>query len=132
MPPQSEGPTRRSVVDVLLGAGALGFLASIVYPVLRYLKPIAPQDGAGALRLTRDELARLEKEHSLIVRHGPTRILVFEDPQQRLRACEARCTHEGCTVQYVPGESVVWCACHNGRCDPDGSVSVAKSPEGSA
>ena len=46
MPPQSEGPTRRSVVDVLLGAGALGFLASIVYPVLHYLKPIAPQDGA--------------------------------------------------------------------------------------
>jgi len=81
-------------------------------------------------------------------------ILDDEDPQRRLRACEARCTHEGCTVQYVPGESVVWCACHNGRFDldgrvlsgppprplarwvaqrdPDGSVSVAKSPEGSA
>ena len=155
MPQRSEGPTRRSFIDVVLGAGAIGFLASIVYPVLRYVKPIAPQDGAGALRLTRDELARLEKEHSLILRHGTTRILVFEDPEQRLRALEARCTHEGCTVQYVPGDSLVWCACHNGRFDldgrvlsgppprplarwlaqrePDGNVSVAKAPpEGSA
>ena len=146
----ADRPTRRSFLDVLLGVGGFGFLASIVYPVLRYLKPVAPQDGAGALRLTRDELIRLEKEHSLILRHGPTRILVFEDPEQRLRAVEARCTHEGCTVQYVPGDSVVWCACHNGRFDldgrvlsgppprplarwtcqrePDGNVSVAKAP----
>jgi len=150
-----ERPTRRRFLDVLLGVGGLGFFASIVYPVLRYLNPLAPQEGSGALHLTRDEIGRLEKEHSLILKHGPTRILVFEDPEQRLRALEARCTHEGCTVQYVPGDSVIWCACHNGRFDldgrvlagppprplarwlaqrePDGSVSVAKAPpEGSA
>jgi cytochrome b6-f complex iron-sulfur subunit len=151
----AERPTRRSLLDVLLGVGALGFLSSVVYPVLRYLKPLAPQEGSGALRLTREEIVRLEKEHSLILRHGPTRVLLFEDPEQRLRALEARCTHEGCTVQYVPGDSVIWCACHNGRFDldgrvlagppprplarwlaqrePDGNVSVAKAPpEGSA
>ena len=155
MQPQAERPTRRSLLDLLLGVGGLGFIASIVYPVLRYLMPLAPQGGSGALRLTRDEIGRLEKEHSLILKHGPTRVLVFEDSEQRLRALEARCTHEGCTVQYVPGDSVIWCACHNGRFDldgrviagppprplarwlaqrePDGSVSVAKAPpEGSA
>jgi len=147
MEPQA---TRRSLLDVLLGSGLLGFFASIVYPMLRYLKPIAPQDGAGALRLNKDEQAKLEKEHSLIVRHGAKRILVFEDPQQKLCALEARCTHEGCTVQYVPGDSLIWCACHNGRFDlegrvisgppprplarwlaqrdPDGAVTVAPSP----
>jgi Rieske Fe-S protein len=155
MQPPAERPTRRGILDVLLGVGAFGFFASIVYPVLRYLKPLGPQESSGALRLTRDEIGRLDKEHSLILKHGPTRILLFEDSEQRLRALEARCTHEGCTVQYVPGDSVIWCACHNGRFDldgrvlagppprplarwlaqrePDGGVSVAKAPaEGSA
>ena len=50
--------------------GLAGFLASLIYPVLRYLKPIAPQEGAGALRLSQEEVTKLEKEHSLIVRHG--------------------------------------------------------------
>jgi cytochrome b6-f complex iron-sulfur subunit len=119
---------RRSLLDFLLGAGFLGFFASIVYPVLRYLKPLAPQENAGALRLTREELGRLEKEHSLILRQGPTRILLFEDPEQHLRAMEARCTHEGCTVQYVPGDSLVWCACHNGRFDLEGRVISGPPP----
>jgi len=119
---------RRSLLDLLLGGGVLGFFASIVYPVLRYLQPLSPQGDAGPLRLTPAELARLEKERSLIVRHGAKRLLVFEDPQQRLRALEARCTHEGCTVQYVPGDSIIWCACHNGRFDLEGRVLSGPPP----
>jgi nitrite reductase/ring-hydroxylating ferredoxin subunit len=121
-------PSRRSVLDGLLGLGILGWLASIVYPVLRYLRPLAAQDGSGPRRLTREEAAKLDQERTLIVRHGPTRILVFEDPEQRLRALEARCTHEGCTVQYVPGDSLIWCACHNGRFDLDGRVLSGPPP----
>ena len=121
-------PTRRSLLDVLLGFGFLGFFTSIVFPVLRYLKPMAPQDGAGVLRLSKDDQAKLEKEHTLIVRHGAKRLLVFEDPQQRLCALEARCTHEGCTVQYVPGDALIWCACHNGRFDLDGKVISGPPP----
>ncbi len=130
MQPESAAaaPSRRSVLDLLLGAGVLGWIASIAYPVLRYLKPISLQEGAGPLRLTREELARLERERSLILRSGATRVLVFEDAEQRLRALEARCTHEGCTVQYVPGDSNVWCACHNGRFDLDGRVVAGPPP----
>ena len=64
----------------------------------------------------------------LIVRAGAARILVFEDAQQKLRALDARCTHEGCTVQYVPGDSVIWCACHNGKFDLDGRVLSGPPP----
>ncbi len=113
---------------MLLGVGILGFFASIAYPVLRYLRPLSSQDGSGPRRLTREEAAKLERERTLIVRHGSTRLLLFEDPEQRLRALEARCTHEGCTVQYVPGESLVWCACHNGRFDLDGRVLSGPPP----
>lgn len=121
-------PSRRSLLDFLLGAGVLGWMASIVYPVLRYLKPISPQDGSVPLRLTREEIGKLEKERSLILRSGATRLLVFEDGEQHLRAVEARCTHEGCTVQYVPGDANIWCACHNGRFDLDGRVIAGPPP----
>lgn len=127
---ESEAPvsSRRSALDLLLSVGLFGWIASVAYPVLRYLRPISTQDGSGARRLTAEEAAKLERERTVIVRHGPTRLLLFEDPEQRLRALEARCTHEGCTVQYVPGESLVWCACHNGRFDLDGRVLAGPPP----
>jgi cytochrome b6-f complex iron-sulfur subunit len=125
---EAPAPSRRSVLDVLLGVGILGWLASVAYPVLRYLRPIAAQGGSGPRRLTREEAAKLERERTLIVRHGSTRILLFEDAEQRLRALEARCTHEGCTVQYVPGDALVWCACHNGRFDFNGQVLSGPPP----
>jgi len=128
MPEIAEGKPRRSFLDLLLGFGALGFLASVIYPVLRYLKPLSAAAPGGPMKLTQEELARLAREHSLIMRFGSHRVIVFEDPQQRLRALDARCTHEGCTVQYVPGETVIWCACHNGRFDLDGRVLAGPPP----
>ena len=120
--------TRRSLIDILLGFGFLGATASVIYPVLRYLKPLGPAGASGPVKLTKEEQATLEREHMLIVRSGPTRILVFEDGQQKLRALDARCTHEGCTVRYVPGESLIWCACHNGKFDLDGRVLSGPPP----
>ena len=124
----AEAIPRRSVLDLFLGLGWLGFVGTLLFPVIRYLKPLSIAEQSGPLRLTKDELARLDKEHSLIVRAGQKRVIVFEDPQQRLRALEARCTHEGCTVQYVPGDSVIWCACHNGKFDLDGRVLAGPPP----
>lgn len=121
-------PGRRSFVDILLGAGLLGWLGSVFFPVLRYLKPLAQQSQNGPIKLSTEDQAKLDKERAVIVRAGPTRILVFEDAGQQLRAISAKCTHEGCTVQYVPGESVIWCACHNGRFDLDGRVLAGPPP----
>src|SRR3954464_11168632 len=100
---------RRSVLDLLLGVGVVGFLGSVLYPVLRYLKPLGAQAQNGPIKLAGEELAKHEKEHSVIIRAGATRFVVFEDSAQRLRALSARCTHEGCTFKCVPGESFIWC-----------------------
>ena len=121
-------PNRRGVLELLLFGGTLGWLGSVVFPVLRYLKPLAAAGTSGPVRLTSEDQAKLDREHSVIVRAGPNRILVFEDTEQRLRALSARCTHEGCTVQFVPGDSVIWCACHNGRFDLDGRVLAGPPP----
>jgi Rieske Fe-S protein len=127
--PASGGKTnRRSVLDLLLGAGVLGWMGSVFFPVIRYLKPLGAQAQNGPIKLNAEEKAKLEKDRAVIVRAGAARVLVLEDAEQRLRAMSAKCTHEGCTVQYVPGESVIWCACHNGRFDLDGRVLAGPPP----
>ena len=121
-------PSRRSLFDLVLGAGLIGWIGSILFPVLRYLKPLAQQGQNGPIKLAPEDTAKLEKDHSVIIRAGSSRIIVFEDAGQKLRALSAKCTHEGCTVQFSSGESVIWCACHNGRFDLDGRVLAGPPP----
>jgi len=120
--------SRRSFLDLLLGLGTLGWLASVLYPVLRYLTPLPSSGPGGPVKLSPEQVATLQRERFVIVPAQGRRVLVFQDPAQTLRALDARCTHEGCTVKFVPGESVIWCACHNGRFDLDGRVISGPPP----
>ncbi|MBI3179991.1 MAG: Rieske (2Fe-2S) protein [Deltaproteobacteria bacterium] len=124
----SEQQTRRSFLDWLLGAGMLAWLASVFYPVLRYLKPLPRATGAGPTRLSRDEALRIDQKGFVIVPVAGKRVLVLRDRDDKLYALAAKCTHEGCTVQFVPGESVIWCACHNARFDLQGRVLAGPPP----
>ncbi len=124
---QTGAPSRRSLLNWLLGAGVFGWLGSVLYPVLRYLTPLSDPGAGGPVKLTPDELTKMEKEHFVIARSGTQKVIVFQSGGE-LRALDAKCTHEGCTVQYVPGDSVVWCACHNGKFDLDGRVLAGPPP----
>lgn len=125
---KAEPQSRRSALSLIIGAGFLGWMSSIIYPVLRYLKPLAASGQNGPIKLGSEDQAKLDKGGSVIVRAGAVRLLVFEDASQKLRALSAKCTHEGCTVQYVPADAVIWCACHNGRFDLDGKVLAGPPP----
>jgi Rieske Fe-S protein len=124
VPPTS----RRRFLNVLLGASALGWLGSLIYPAIRFLMPLPPAGAGGPTPLSADELQRLDREKFVIVRSGPARVIVFEAPGARVRALDAKCTHEGCTVKYIPEEAFISCACHNGRFDLDGRVLAGPPP----
>jgi len=121
-------PTRRSFLDLLLATTVVGTLASVLYPVLRYLKPLPATGPGGPVRLTGAEVGALDSKRFVIVPAAGTRILVFRDQSHKLRALDARCTHEGCTVQYVAAEGDIWCACHNARFALDGRVLSGPPP----
>ncbi len=121
-------PTRRTFLDLLLGTTVLGWLATVLYPILNYLRPLPATGPSGPIRLTRQELAAIERDQFVILSDQGKRIIVLRDANQKYRALSGKCTHEGCTVQYVPGESLVWCACHNGRFDLDGRVISGPPP----
>jgi cytochrome b6-f complex iron-sulfur subunit len=127
-PTPNEMP-RRSFLDLLLGVGVLGTAGSALFPVFKYLKPLPLEAAGGPLRLSERDSAILEREQFVIVSSGSKRAIVFQDASSQLRALSAKCTHEGCTVQYVAGESIIWCACHNGRFDIDGRVLSGPPPK---
>jgi cytochrome b6-f complex iron-sulfur subunit len=121
--------TRRHFLDLLLGASALAWLASVAYPIIRYLKPL-PQSGAtGPTHLTRDEAAKLEQNKFVIVPVSGQRVIVLQAPDQQLFAFSAKSTHEGCTITYQPGQSQLWCPCHDGRFDLTGRVLSGPPPK---
>jgi cytochrome b6-f complex iron-sulfur subunit len=120
--------SRRGFLDVLLGASLLGWLASVLYPIIRYLQPLPQTGPTGPVRLTRDETSKLEQKQFVIVPVSGERVLVIQLPSQELLAFSAICTHEGCTVTYQPGQAVIWCPCHDGRFDLNGRVLSGPPP----
>jgi cytochrome b6-f complex iron-sulfur subunit len=120
--------SRRSVLNFLLGASVLGWLASVLYPIIRYLTPLPLPGPTGPVRLTRAEVSKIESDKFAIVPLGRNRVLVLEDSDGELHALDAKCTHEGCTVRYVARDDLIWCACHNARFDLDGRVLAGPPP----
>jgi cytochrome b6-f complex iron-sulfur subunit len=127
-PVTSSKTSRRHFLDLVLGASILGWLASIAYPVIRYLKPLPQTGPTGPTHLTRDEASKLEQNKFVIVPVSSQRVIVFQS-QDQLCALSAKCTHEGCTVTYQPGQSVIWCPCHDGRFDLNGHVISGPPPQ---
>ncbi len=119
--------SRRHFLDVLLGASVLGWLASIAYPIIRYLKPLPQTGPTGPTRLNRDEASKLEQNKYVIVPVSGQRVIVLQAGDQ-LHAFSAKCTHEGCTVTFQPAQSVIWCPCHDGRFDLSGRVLSGPPP----
>ena len=115
-------------MDFLVVTSSAACLGTMLYPVIRYLKPLPRAGPGGPTRLTKEEMAKLEKEHFVIVPVSGKRVMVLQTPALEILAVDAKCTHEGCTVQYLPGESVIWCACHNGRFELDGRVLSGPPP----
>jgi cytochrome b6-f complex iron-sulfur subunit len=120
--------SRRHFLDLLLGAGVLGWLASIGYPIIRYLKPLPQTGPTGPTRLTREEAGKLDEKKFVIVPVSGQRVIVFQAGEQ-LFAFSAKCTHEGCTVTFQPAQSVIWCPCHDGRFDLSGRVLSGPPPQ---
>jgi cytochrome b6-f complex iron-sulfur subunit len=125
----SSSTSRRHFLDLILGASFLGWLVSIAYPIIRYLKPLPQTGPTGPTRLTREETAKLEQNKFVIVPVSGQRAIVLEPHDEQLLAFSAVCTHEGCTVTYLPGQSIIWCPCHDGRYDLNGRVISGPPPK---
>jgi cytochrome b6-f complex iron-sulfur subunit len=101
--------TRRKLVGALLGGGILASLASIFYPVLRYLVPPAETD-LGADSVVAAAINELRPNSAKIFRFGSRPALLIRTSEGEYRAMSATCTHLSCTVQYRKDLQQIWCA----------------------
>lgn len=120
--------TRRDFLNLAFGTAIGGTIGSILYPIIRYLTPLPHAGPTGPVQLTGVEVDKLRQSKFVIVPMGGKRVIVLRDGKGALKAFDARCTHEGCTVQFLAGESAIWCACHNARFNLDGNVLSGPPP----
>ena len=109
-------PSRRQFINVLLGGGLLGWLGSVLYPVVSYLKP--PKVAEANVQTVRAGTAvEFPPNTGQIVKFGRKPVILIRTENGEFRAFSATCTHLDCIVQYRSDLGQIQCACHNGLYD---------------
>ena len=111
--------SRRNFLKYLLGTGIIGFLASIFYPLIAYLKP-PKQTEVQVSSVKAGKISDIPKDSGQIIRFGNKPVILIRTKSGELRAFSAVCTHLNCTVQFRKDLELIWCACHNGKYDLTG------------
>jgi Rieske Fe-S protein len=110
---------RRQFTNFLLAGGLLGWIGSVLYPVLSYLKP--PKVAEATVSSVKAGLAsEFAANSSEIVKFGRKPVILIRTESGEFRAFSATCTHLDCIVQYRSDLKQIWCACHNGLYDNKG------------
>jgi cytochrome b6-f complex iron-sulfur subunit len=117
---------RRKFLDILLGAGLLGWLGSVLYPIFSYLRPPSvPKANVNSIKA--GPVSEFPPNSGQIVKFGRKPVIVIRTEAGDFRAFSAVCTHLDCIVQYRKDLKQIWCACHNGHYDLRG-VNIAGPP----
>lgn len=114
-----KGRSRRKFLKVIVGSSVFAFVASIFYPIVRYLIPPKIAEPVPN-NVMADKIYNLPTNSGKIFRFGRKPAILINTPQGKIRAFTAVCTHLDCTVQYRKDISHIWCACHNGHYDLNG------------
>lgn len=116
----TETHSRRDFLNYIISIGVLGWLGGILYPLYEYLKPPkAPEVDVKNISL--GKVDDIPVNSGKIFKMGNKPGILIKTADGQLKAFSAVCTHLDCTVQYKPDEKLIWCACHNGRYDLNGT-----------
>lgn len=119
---------RRRFVNLFLGGSALGAVASLLYPVVRYLIP--PRRAETAARtVVAAKTGELAPNTAKIFRFGNSPAILINTADGQLLAFTAVCTHLNCTVRFESDTGTIYCPFHNGRFDLAGNVISGPPPK---
>jgi len=117
---EAAGLPRRSFLNSFLGGTLAAVAAAVAYPVLRYISPPhIPEPPTN--RVLAGKVSELAEEKWKIFPFGSEPGLLVQTNPGEYRAFAAMCTHLSCTVQYDDESKRIWCACHNGWYDLNGT-----------
>ena len=111
--------TRRDFTKLLLAGGIVGWVGSVLYPVLSFLRPPhIPEANVQAVKA--GSATAFAVNTAQIVKFGRKPVILIRDEGGAFHAFSATCTHLECIVQYRGDLKQIWCACHNGLYDLKG------------
>jgi cytochrome b6-f complex iron-sulfur subunit len=123
-------PGRRRLINWFLGTSLGALVASIVYPVVRFLDP--PELETAATNEvdagTANDPEFVAKGYK-IVRFGSEPVIVVRVSETDFRAFSAVCTHLACIVEYRKANQMIGCNCHNAQFDLQGQVVGGPPPK---
>lgn len=110
---------RRRFTNLLLGGGLIGWLGSVLYPIISYLiPPKIPEANINSVKAGAP--GDFKVNSAQIIKFGRQPVIVIRMENGEFRAFAATCTHLDCIVQYRDDLRQIWCACHNGLYDLKG------------
>ena len=121
---------RRRFLDWFVGTSAGALFASILYPILNFLRPpeVAEAATAEVEAGPVNDPEFLDKGFK-IVPFGALPVIVVRLSDTDFRAMGATCTHLDCIVEYRRDQQAFWCNCHNGRFDLNGRNVAGPPPK---
>ena len=113
--------SRRRILNWFLGTTAGAFVASVLYPVVRFVSPPeVPESTANEVDAGPVNDPDLLEKGFKIVRFGQEPVIVLAVAEGEYRAFSATCTHLDCIVEYRKERRLIWCNCHDGVYDLNG------------
>ena len=112
---------RRQILNWFLGTSIGALLASVVYPVLRYMTPPKIAEAAtNQIEAGQVNDPQLLERGYKIVRFGAEPVILVKAADNDFRAFSATCTHLDCIVGFQKEQTRIYCNCHGGCYDLQG------------
>lgn len=115
--------SRRGFIKGILAAFAAVWAAVASYPVYAYVRSyLSGRDSLNELQsdILIGRLADVESQPGKTFRWGKRQGILVKSADGKLKAFDATCTHQFCTVRFNEAENLFVCPCHNGKYNTDG------------
>ena len=116
---------RRSFLKLLSSILGLGALATLAYPLFRFLSPLVIKIKVKTITIPKSEVPAGTGRNLLV---GETPAIVIHREETGFIVLSRVCTHLGCLVNFNKAKQLLICPCHGGTYDLDGNVIAGPPP----
>ena len=122
--------SRRRFLNWFLGTSSGALLASISYPVLRFISPPeVPEASTNQVEAGATNDPELLDNGYKIIRFGVEPVILVRAAEGDFRAFAGTCTHLDCIVEFQKDKKRIWCNCHNGEYNLHGQQVAGPPPK---
>jgi len=114
-------PPRRRFLNWLFGTSVGALMASVLYPVARFVSPPRiPESSTNQVDAGSADDPIFREQGFKIVRFGTEPVILIKVTDTEFRAFSATCTHLDCIVTFQDDKDRIYCNCHGGVYDLNG------------